>query len=429
MNRRAFVSMTAASAAAVYGANERVRAGLIGCGGRGNYVANFMRQAPNTEYIAFCDVYRTNAERARKNLGNGQGEIHGDFRKLLENKDLDAVLIATPDHWHAIPSIEALQAGKHVYCEKPLAHNIREQQAIVKAAQSAKSLFLTGTQQRSASHYQELQKMVAEGLIGDVRYVKIWNAVNARLRPIIPRSADAGAKPDDLDWDFYCGPAPLVPYERARFLGTYRWFFDYSGGFITDYGTHRFDTVHQIMGADMPNSVTAISQRYGLQGVGEIPDVLQVTYEYPGFVLNYEAIMMNGQGAPGRTPGHKYYNMRGDTDRPHGEAYYGSKGTIFCDRIGYEVYFESGSQVPIRKNTTDATSLHAQHFIACIRGTEKQRSSAMTGHRATIVSHLGNLAVKIGKKIQWDGETERIAGEKEKILGRDWRAPWGKWFA
>jgi predicted dehydrogenase len=425
MTRRNFVA-TAASAAAVYGANERVRVGLIGCGGRGQYVGNFMRQATNTEFVAFCDVYKTNAERARVSMGPG-GTVYGDFRKLLENRDVDAVLIGTPDHWHAITSIEALRAGKHVYCEKPLGHNIREQQAMVRAVGAAQTLFLTGTQQRSATHYQDVQKMVAEGLIGDVRYVKIWNAVNGKLRPIIPRGVDNTTKPDDLDWDFYCGPAPLVPYERARFLGTYRWFFDYSGGFITDYGTHRFDTVHQIMGQDMPKTVSAVSQQYGLQGIGEIPDVLQVTYEYPGFVLNYEAIMMNGQGAPGRTPGHRYYNMSGPYSRPHGEAYYGNKGTIFCDRIGYEVYFEDGKE-PVRKNTTDATSVHAQHFVACIRGTEKQRSTVLTGHRATIVSHLGNLAVKLGKKIHWDGQAERIAGEPAKILGRDWRAPWGKWF-
>lgn len=427
MDRRNFLAVSAASAAAVYGANERVRVGLIGCGGRGQYVGNFMRQAPNTDFVAFCDVYKTNAEKARASMGPS-GQVYTDFRKLLENKDIDAVLIGTPDHWHAITSIEALRAGKHVYCEKPLGHNIREQQAMVKAVSTAKTLFLTGTQQRSATHYQEVQKMVAEGLIGDVRYVKIWNAVNSNLRPIIPRGLDNTTKPDDLDWDFYCGPAPLVPYDRARFLGTYRWFFDYSGGFITDYGTHRFDTVHQIMGSDIPKTVSAVSNRYGLQGVGEIPDVLQVTYEYPGFVLNYEAIMMNGQGAPGRSPGHRYYNMSGETNRPHGEAYYGNKGTIFCDRIGYEVYFESGKEPPVRKNTTDATSVHAQHFVGCIRGIEKQRSTVLTGHRATIVSHLGNLAVKLGKKIHWDGATERITGESAKILGRDWRAPWGKWF-
>lgn len=427
MDRRNFVSITAASAAAVYAANEKIRVGLIGCGGRGQYVGNFMRQAPNVEFIAFCDVYGTNANRAKASMGPN-GTVYSDFRKLLENKDVDAVLVGTPDHWHAIPSIEALRAGKHVYCEKPLAHNIREQQTIVAEAAKAKTLFLTGTQQRSAGHYQELQQMVAEGLIGDVRYVKIWNAVNARIRPIIPRPVDGQRQPDDLDWDFYCGPAPLVPYERARFLGTYRWFFDYSGGFITDYGTHRFDTVHQIMGADQPTSVSAVSRRFGLQTVGEIPDVLQVTYEYPGFVLNYEAIMMNGQGAPGRTPGHKYYNMNGEYNRPHGEAYYGHKGTIFTDRIGYEVYFEDG-KAPIRKNTTDATSIHAQHFAACIRGTEKQRSTALTGHRATIVSHLGNLAVKLNRKIQWDPEKELIVGEKPKMLGRDWRGPWAKWFA
>jgi predicted dehydrogenase len=285
MDRRSFVAIMAAIATAVYGANESVRVGPIGCGGRGQYVGNFTRQARNTEFIAFCDVDRTNAEKARASLGPS-GQIYGSFRKLLENGDIAAVFTGTSAHWHAIIAIEALRAGTHVYCEKPLGHNIREQQAMATAVDAAKTVFLAGTWQRAAAHYQEVRKLAREGLIGDVRYVKIWNVVNAKLSPIIPRGRDNVTQPADPDWDFYRGPALLVAYGRAHFLGTYRWLIDYAGGFITDYGRHRFDTVHQLMGAGIPKTVSADSHSYGLQDLGEIPDVLQVIYEYPGFLLN-----------------------------------------------------------------------------------------------------------------------------------------------
>jgi Oxidoreductase family, C-terminal alpha/beta domain len=184
--------------------------------------------------------------------------------------------------------------------------------------------------------------------------------------------------PRGLDWDFYLGPAPNVPFNKNRFLRYYRWFWDYAGGWITDFGTHRLDTVQQVMGVEAPLSVNATGGRFSLKDDGEMPDVLQVTYEYPGFVLSYETLNMNGHGLGGRSPDMKYYMMRGKEDRPHGEAFYGTNGALFCDRIGFEIYPEPESlssafvatvvdRCPISTSATGFSRerTHSMKFFTC----------------------------------------------------------------
>src|SRR6185295_1814855 len=290
MQRRQFLGgagagLMAQSAQRVLGANDRVNVGLIGCGGRGRYVAGLMREAPGVEFGAAADVYLPNAERAREWAG-ANARAYQDFRRLIEQKDIDAVLIATPDHWHAITTVLACQSGKDVYVEKPLAHNVREGRAMVAAARRYKRVVQAGMQHRSSPHFREVEQIIQTGKLGKVHWVRVWNYANMFPQGIGVESDSA--PPEGLDWDFYLGPAPSVPFNRKRFLVTYRWFWDYSGGYITDFGTHRFDTVQQIMGVTAPKTVAAAGGRFSLRDAGEIPDVLQVTYEYPEFVLSYE---------------------------------------------------------------------------------------------------------------------------------------------
>src|SRR5439155_5144493 len=336
----AVVSASALPARRVLGANERVRVGLIGCGGRGMHVAGLMRQAPNVEFAAVCDLYPPHLARAKEWAGSAAKE-HKDFRGLLEQDDLGAVLIATPDHWHAIPTVLACQAGKDVYVEKPLAHNIREGRAMVKAARRHHRVVQMGAQQRSAPHYAEVARTIQSGDLGQVHFVRIWNYTNMHPNGI-GRAPDSDP-PAGVDWDMYLGPAPYVPFNKNRFVNTYRWFWDYGGGLVTDFGIHRFDSLHQIMNVDAPLSVTASGGRYALTDGAETPDVVQVTYQYPRFILSYEASMLNAHGTGGRTPGRKYYQARGAEDRPHGEAYYGTNGTLIVDRLGFEIYPELSS--------------------------------------------------------------------------------------
>jgi predicted dehydrogenase len=422
-SRRTFLGAAAISVAArpILGANQRVRVGLIGCGGRGRYVANFMRQAPDVEFVAAADVYLPNAERAREWAGPSAAAFQ-DFRRLLERKDVDAVLVATPDHWHAAAAILACQAGKDVYVEKPVAHNIREGRKMVDAARRYNRIAMAGMQHRSAPHYREVQRIVQSGELGKVHFVRVWNYVNMAPHGIgvVPDSAP----PEGLDWDFYLGPAPQVPFNSKRFLSTFRWFRDYAGGYITDYGTHRFDTVHQVMGATAPKSVVATGRRFHLDDRGDIPDIMQVTYEYSDFILSYEACLLNGMGTGPRLPGMKYYNSRGADDRPHGEAYYGTNGTIFADRIGYELYPENKPEgaAPERShvNATDATALHAAAFIDAVRTRIRPAADIEVGFRSTTVPLLGNVSYDTGRKLHWDAVKEEVVDDPaaNKLLAR-----------
>ena len=423
MVRRTFLAGGALAARRVLGANDRVRVGLIGCGGRGRYVARLMREAANVEFAAAADVYERNVRSACQWAGP-DAHAFADFRKLLELKDIDAVLVATPDHWHASVAVLACQAGKDVYVEKPLAHNVHEGRAIVKAARRYNRVVQAGTQHRSAPHFREVAEIVRSGKLGEVLYVRVWNFSN--MTPDgIGREPDS-APPPGLDWDMYLGPAPQRPFNRKRFLSTFRWFWDYAGGTITDFGTHRFDTVHQIMGADAPLSVAAAGGRFVLKDAGEMPDMLQVTYTYPKFVMSYEACNLNAHGLGGRSTGMRYYNARGDLDRPNGMAFYGTNGALFADRIGYEIYPDKGRIERKQMNTTDATALHAANFIACVRSRAKPNADVETGHRATLIGHLGNIAFKTGHKLNWDAANERFQDDREAdaLLRRAPRKPW-----
>jgi predicted dehydrogenase len=425
MQRREFLGAAGLAAAQrLIGANDRVAVGLIGCGGRGRYVAGLMREAPGVEFAATADVYLPNAERSREWAGPA-ARAYQDFRRLLDQKDIDAVLVATPDHWHAAIAVLACQAGKDVYVEKPLAHNVREGRSIVHAARRYNRIVQAGTQHRSSPHFREVQEIVQSGALGKVNWVRVWNYANWFPQGI-GREPDS-EPPAGLDWDFYLGPAPFVPFNRKRFLATYRWFWDYSGGYLTDFGTHRLDTVQQVMGVSAPQTIAASGGRFSLQDAGEIPDVLQVTYEYPGFVMSYESCLLNGHGVGGRTPGVKYYNAKGAEDRPNGMAFYGTNGALYADRIGYEIYPEPKSTIERKQmNTTDATKLHAANFIDCVRSRKSPNADVEIGHRSTTVAHLGNIAFKTGKKLHWNTDTEEFIddGEASKLLSRQARKPW-----
>ena len=421
------------------GANQRVRVGWIGCGGRGTFVARCFHESADAEIAAVCDVYEPHCDKARAWLGPDVA-TYGDFRRVLDRPDIDAVLIATPDHWHAIPTVLACQAGKDVYVEKPLGHNVAEGCAMVEAARKHDRVVQTGTQQRSAAHFQRIREIIEGGELGEVKFVRIWNYSN--LTPGgIGRAPDA-SPPAALDWDFYLGPAPRVPFNPKRFLGTYRYFWDYAGGVPTDWGTHRFDVLHLAMGQSVPKSVSASGGRFVLDDAGEVPDVLQATFEYPGFVLSYECTLLNAFGAGGRTPGMAYYRANGPDDRPNGMAFYGTNGTLLADRLGFEIMPEL---IPGRKATTaqrdsldhfrmkredgftpESTRLHVQNFLDCVRSRKRPVAGVELGHHASNVAHLANIAYKTARKLRWDGQRERFIDDPEadRLLTRQPRKPW-----
>ena len=414
------------------GANERVRMGLVGCGGRGRYVAGFARENPNAQYVATADVYLPNAKAAATQLG--ATDSYQDFRKLIERKDIDAIIVGTPDHWHAAVAILAAQAGKDVYVEKPLAHSVVEGRKIIQAMESTKKLIYGGTQHRSAPHFAQAADLIQSGYIGPVKYVRIWNYVN--WAPAMIAKVPDSAVPEGLDWDMYLGAAPKVPFNQKRFLATFRNFRAYAGGTITDYGTHRFDSLHQIMGlkgaAAAPKTVSASGGRLVLEGAGDTPDLLQATYEYENFILSYEGVNFNGHGGGFRSPGFKYYNATGERDLPNGMIFYGTKGTMVAERVGFEIYSEPvgrGDTLPRSQPMTivakDATREHAMRFVDCVRGAQTPNATAQSAHMATNIGHLGNIALETGKKLHWDSVAEKFdAPEGNALLYRTPRREW-----
>jgi predicted dehydrogenase len=443
MQRRQFVTagaLTAVSASRVAGANDRVVVALIGCGGRGRLVMRGLLQEPGTELAAAGDVYLPNAERASNDLAGGRAKTLQDFRRLLEVKDVDAVMISTPDHWHSIPTVLALEAGKHVYVEKPFALTIREGRAMVEAARRTNRILYPGTQHRSAPHIAEAARMVQSGEIGDVTFVRVWNSGN--IAPDIQKKVPDSDPPAGLDWDFYLGPSPAAPFNRMRFLTNYRLFYDYAGGYITDFGNHRIDSVHQIMSAVSPHTVSAVGRRLCPANAGDIFDLHVATYQYPGFVMEYAACWVNSHGLGGRSPGMRYYGMRGLYNRPHGFAFYGTKAALYVDRIGYEVFPEVQPGAPYaappdegavkyraeRKTFqgADATAAHAQNFVRQVRSGRKGAVDEMTGHLATTACHLGTIAAKVGRTLKWNAEREDFEGDPEasRLLTRELRKPY-----
>jgi len=437
---------TAVSASRVYGANDRLRVGLIGCGGRGRFDARLMRGTPedikaaapesyrngnmdprlkeprNVEIATLCDVYEPRMT-AAKNWAP-QAKTEPDFRKVLADKEIDAVLIATPDPWHAPMLILACEAGKDVYLEKPVMYRVGEAKAMVDAVRRNKRIVQIGTQHRSADHIAEAAKMVQSGKIGEVHFVRVWNYMSRMGSAPVPDSEP----PADLNWDAWLGPSPKVPFNRARL--NYRSFMDYTNGIVSDYGNHRFDSVHQIMGVETPLKVSSSGIRFDKEHAGDILDFQQATYEYPNFIMSYEASVYNGHGLGGRTPGMRYYGMHGADDRPHGMAFYGTEAALYVDRIGMESYPEIRvGQAPAERlhmNEDEPTPLHTKYFVDFVRNRKDPFANIEVGVRATTVACIGNVAYWTGRKVSWDAERcdFRDDVEANRYLFRAYRKPW-----
>ena len=427
----AAVALSAFSYARVLGANDRINLALIGCGIRGRIVASLMAKVPDVAYVAVCDISDNTINQAKSNeFVAADVKGYKDFRKILDDKNVNALHVATPDHWHAAVTILSCNAGKDVYVEKPLGHSVREGRMMVDAARKHDRIVQTGTQHRSAPHYREVEEIIQSGQIGDVHFVRVWNYGGATPQTAFPDTDP----PPGVDWDMYLGPAPKVPFNRQRFQGTFRRFYDYAGGFITDFGAHRLDSVHQVMHDDRPLSAMGVGGLYVRHGIEDTPDVIQVTYEYKNWVMSYEGIQLNNFGTGPRMPGGRVpYNAAGTFDRPHGEAFYGTKGTIFSDRVGYELFMmgdgRRGRNAPPVKSVqgADRTDLHVANFIECVRSRKKPVADVEIGHKSSIVCHLGNISYRIGgRKIKWDPDKEQIMDDPQAsaLLYREPRKPW-----
>jgi predicted dehydrogenase len=426
-------------------ANDRIGIGVIGCGGMGRMdLADFQKQ-PEAEIVAVCDVYQPNLQEAHQ-LTDGKARTYSDFRKLLDDRAVDAVVVATPDHWHPLIAVAACQAGKDVYVEKPVSNVVREGRLMVDAARRNRRIVQVGLQQRSGSHFQRAAQIVRSGDLGEIHYVQTWIHETSSPEGLgIPPDTDP---PAGLDYDFWLGPAPKVPFNPARFLGNWRSFFAYGGGRITDWGVHLVDIVHMAMGVDTPRAVTASGGKLYVQDRRDTPDTQEVTWEYPGFLLHYTCLLHNSYGHNGDA-GHKPFGS-------YGIQFHGTRGTLFVDRAGYQVtpqmkgHTEPGG-ISFRAAFDDLTGVsmyyelegvagrgttsvqhvpHVRNFLKCVTSREMPVADIEIGHRTTTACHLGNIALRLERKLHWDGQAERFIGndtateEANRMLVRPYRAPW-----
>jgi predicted dehydrogenase len=431
------LSMYGFSTGKVLGANDRIRLGVIGTGRQGtDDMRNFMKHG--VEVAAVCDVYQPNLDKGLAAAG-GKAQCFKDFRNILDDKEIDVVLVGTPDHWHPLPMIEACKAGKDVYVEKPICVAIEEGIKMVEAARKYNRVVQVGLWQRSNRHFQKAVELVESGVLGEVSFVRTWNYSNS-----YPKGQ--GTYPDSdppagLDWDFWLGPAPKVPYNFQRFgvaehrWSTFRYYYDYANGWPGDWAVHLMDIVQWAMKVDGPTDIVALGFKHYIQDNTETPDTLEITWEYPKFIATYENRLCNGNCMYG----HSY-----------GIEFHGTDATMFLDRGGFEVFPEPMSEgdyrelhrsagergeanvkgkAPVMKmeQVDDGLLEHVANFLECMRTRQHPQSDIELGHRSTSCCLLGNVALRSKERLQWDVANQKLlkgGPAAQKLLGREYRAPW-----
>lgn len=395
VSRRAFLGSLAAGAAAVHsapaslwarvpGANDRLRLGVVGCGGRGRYVMQTLLKAPDVEVVALCDVHEGALREAQRLVPGSAPRLLRDHRALLDAADVDAVLVATPDHWHAPITVAACRAGKDVYLEKPLAHTIEEGREIVRAVRETGRVVQVGLQQRSGPHYREAKERYFDSRrIGTVGHVRTWwHGQNPRLL-----DPARNRRPEGLDWEGWLGPAPARPFDARRF---YQWrnFADYGEGQVGDLFTHWVDVVQWFVGEDLPRAASAVGGVLHYPDGRDWPDSVGLLVEYPGgWTCSFEASL-----APGA--------------RGYGIELLGTEGRLFIDRNRYTFTPDSG---PAETGGVDhdITLEHAADFVRAVRDRSAPSSPVLAAHRSTLTSHLANLAYLRRGRVELDPAPER----------------------
>jgi predicted dehydrogenase len=422
---------TAASYDRVLGANDRVRVGFIGLGLIGKrHLLDFMAE-PDVEVAGICDVYTPYLEEGLATAGTGGAGVR-DFRRLLDRADVDAVVVSTPDHWHAPMTILACAAGKDVYVEKPLTHAVREGSWMMAAARHHGRVVQVGTQQRSGAHYQRCRELVRSRAIGDLRHARMAayrNIGRGFTRPVGQQPLSAA------DWDMWLGPAPFVPFDPNRCVYHFRWFWDYSGGQTTNLLAHEIDIVQWVTG-ETPRAVAAVGGRYTLTGFGETPDVFEAVFEYPSFTATWS----NREVSEGITRGLELN---------------GTRGTLFINRAGLEVVPDpdvpaedqiprfTGPPRPSRDaappltppikdagydQVKDQFRPHVRNFLDCVKSRARPVADLESGHRSVTSCHLANIAMKLGRLVRWDAAKEDVIADPEarRMLSKEYRAPWDR---
>ena len=400
----------AATSVRAASANDTVNVAVLGSG-RGRSLAHRFASLPDCQVAVICDVDESRGKPLAAAIEPVQGrrpEYVVDFRTLLERPDIDALVVATPDHWHAPITIAACLAGKDVYVEKPCSHNVREGRLAVEAARKHKRVVQHGTNLRAAPHYEQAWKLLNDGVIGKIMMVK---AINNQRRGRVPARADESV-PGGVDYDLWIGPGPKRPFNRNRFHSKWHWTWDFGTGDLGNDGVHQIDIGRWAAGLNAPKAVSCSGAKLGSKGdAQETPDTMVVTWEYDDLLYVFE----QRDFTPYRMQGHRH-----DNDN----IIYGDKGFMMIDRDGYRVFYKGERGPSYEKKWVDSPR-HYQNFIDCVKS---RRSAELIadieeGHLSSLLCHIGNIAYRTGRRLEFDPETETFIGDADAnaLLTRDYR--------
>jgi predicted dehydrogenase len=400
----------------------------MGVGGRGTFLTQLFASRPDVEIAYICDVDKRKFPRAVKLVEDWQGKTPktvGNFQRILEDKNVDALVCATPDHWHALAAVLACQAGKDVYVEKPASNCIWEGRKMVEAARRYNRVVQVGMQNRSSSYARSARELLQSGKLGTVHLVRVFNMFS---REPVQRTPDT-APPEGLDWDMWLGPGPLRAYNPMYFT---RVFWDFNGGFITDDGVHQLDLARMVMGLSYPKSVHHSGGKLFFDDIAETPDTMIVTYEYDRLRLVFEQTWWTHYMK--KTPDDIRESLSQFPDwYPFNGMkieIYGSKGLLLLGRQGggWQLHDEEGRIIATDKQKhSEMQARHVENFISCIRSRERPNADIEQGHVSAALCHMANISYRLGdRKLEFDSSREAFvdAQEANQYLKRSYRAPW-----
>lgn len=402
-----------ASGAALAAPSDRLRVAFIGVGNQGTgRLRGFLKHA-DVQVAALCDLDDTYLQRAVKivkDAGQGEPVVVKDYRRLLDRKDIDAVCIATPDHWHALPTVEAAKAGKDIFVEKPLSYSIGEGRAMVEAARKYGRITQMGNHiHNDLPNYRRAVELLQSGVIGKLQHVNVWKTSETKGLPTVPDSAP----PSGFDYEMWLGPAPKRPYNKTRSHFTYRYFWDYSGGMFIDFWCHITDVAYWALGLTAPKSVTATGRRELAEDCGETPNYLDLVYEFPGLIMNWTLNPV----APA-----------GFEDRNIGCIFQGTAGSLMVDYASHRLFAKGKEVLDFARPTPTIPDSpgHIREFLDSVKSRRPCTCNVEYGHKLTKAGLLGNIAYRTGRKINWDDAKEQIVGDKaaNSYVMRKYRKPW-----
>ena len=382
-------------------ANDKINVGVIGINGMGWSDTSSFMKIPEINIAALCDVDDNVLNYRKYELAkNGmQTKTYGDYRKMLENKDLDVILIGTPDHWHCLQMVEACEAGKDVYVEKPIGNSIEECNAMVAAQKKYNKAVQVGQWQRSMPHFVDALNFIKTGKLGKIRTVKAW-AYQGWMKNIEVKPD--GPAPAGVNYDMWLGPATKRPFNPNRFHFNFRWFWDYAGGLMTDWGVHLIDYALLGMDAAFPKSAVALGGKYAYpDGAHETPDTLATVYEFDGYNMIWEQAQSISNGNYGKD---------------HGISYIGNNGTLVLWRGGWEVIPDEKRMeaIPYQPNKGSGLDLHTVNFVEAVksRKLDKLTCPIQAGAHVATVCQMGNISYRSGSKVSWDVSKGRFNEDK-----------------